>query len=103
MVNLEGYDEVRDELAKSIRGIENLLDSLESVEGNPEQITKDDIILYFGNLAKVTRINLNAIDKILKASSELEKKIILNQKVTKLVLDMQPVEVKKKAKKVLKT
>jgi hypothetical protein len=103
MVNLEGYDEVRDELAKSIRGIENLLDSLESVERNPEQITKDDIILYFGNLAKVIRINLNAIDKILKASSELEKKIILNQKVTKLVLDMQPVEVKKKAKKVLKT
>ena len=103
MVNLEGYDEVRDELAKSIRGIENLLDSLESVERNPEQITKDDIILYFVNLAKVIRINLNAIDKILKASSELEKKIILNQKVTKLVLDMQPVEVKKKAKKVLKT
>jgi hypothetical protein len=39
---------------QSIERIEELL----ALEKNPQQMTKDDVTLYFGNLAEIIRLNL---------------------------------------------
>jgi hypothetical protein len=102
MNKLDAYVEARDELSKSIERVEELLEVLESLEKHPQQMIKDDVILYFGNLAKMIRLQLKTLDKILDVSSDLDKRITLNKKLINLLIDVQPNDVKKGAMQLMK-
>lgn len=102
MTKLDAYVEARDELSKSIERVEDLLEVLESLEKHPQQMIKDDVILYFGNLAKMIRLQLKTLDKILYVSSDLDKRIALNKKLINLLVEGQPAEVRKRAKALMK-
>lgn len=58
--------------------------------------------MYFGNLAKIIRLNLKLIDKILEASRDLDKRIIPNKKLINLLMDLQPNDVKKRTNELMK-
>jgi hypothetical protein len=102
MTNLDGIIEGRDELSRSIERLEELLEILENLERHPQQMIKDDVILYFGNLAKIIRLDLKMIDRILHSLSDLDKKTALNKKLVNLLLEAAPPEIQKRSKAIMK-
>lgn len=102
MTNLDGIIEGRDELSRSIERLEELMEILENLERHPQQMIKDDVILYFGNLAKILRLDLKMIDRILHSLSDIDKKTTLNKKLVNLLLEAAPPEIQKRAKAMMK-
>jgi hypothetical protein len=102
MTNLDGIIEGRDELSRSIERLEELLEILENLERHPQQMIKDDVILYFGNLAKIIRLDLKMIDRILHSLSDLDKKTALNKKLVNLLLEAATPEIQKRSKAIMK-